>query len=163
MKIVECPLPDGSLIAPFGVAEGHYADCFEVAVSSPVSLASFIHAFYTQPLFQAERVVLRLAAGARSSDAGARALADGAADKFAVWTVKDRRADEILLAEASGRTMSWLAVAPDALRFGSVVVPVRDRRGRLTLGPVFPSLLGAHKLYSRALLAGATRRVRAEG
>jgi hypothetical protein len=45
------------------------------------------------------------------------------------------------------------------LRFGSVVVPVPGRGGKLTLGPVFHSLQGAHKIYSRALLAGAVRRL----
>ncbi|MEL6618920.1 MAG: hypothetical protein AAFP16_08595 [Pseudomonadota bacterium] len=159
MKIEECALPGGSLIAPFGAAEGHYADCFEVAVAAPVALPAFIHAFYTQPLFKAERLVLRVVAGARSSDAEARALADGETDRFAVWSVKDRRADELLMADASGRTMSWLGVGTSVLRFGSVIVPVPDRRGRLTLGPVFQSLMGAHKFYSRALLAGAARRV----
>ena len=63
------------------------------------------------------------------------------------------------MADRSGRTMSWLMVDADHLRFGSVVVPERSRSGKLTLGPVFHSLLSAHKVYSRALLAGAARRV----
>ncbi|MEL6465414.1 MAG: hypothetical protein AAFQ58_10640 [Pseudomonadota bacterium] len=158
MKIDQIPVPDGTLIAPYAHKAGHYTDCFETPVAAPVSLAAFIHAFYTQPLFKAERVVLRLAAGQSSTDADAQALADGDSQQFAVWTVAGRTETEVLLAERSGRTMSWLMVTPAALRFGSVVVPVRQRSGKLTLGPVFNSLVGPHKVYSRALLSGAARR-----
>ena len=157
MDIRQTDVPPGSLIAPFATAEGHYADCF-VAPGFGADLATFIAAFYTQSLMRAERVVLRVAAGAQSTDAEAVALAAGETDRFAVWKVKQRTETELLMADASGRTMSWLSVTGD-LAFGSVVVPVRDRRGRLTLGPVFHSLLGAHRLYSRALLAGAARGV----
>lgn len=157
MDIRQTDVPAGSLIAPYATSEGHYTDCFVVA-GSDGDLPAFIEAFYTQPLMRAERVVLRIAARAPSTDAEARALAHGRADRFAVWTVSQRTETEILLADASGRTLSWLSVAA-GLAFGSVVVPVPDRRGRLTLGPVFHSLRGAHKLYSRALLAGAARRL----
>ena len=158
MQIEETDVPTGSLIGQYAQAEGHHTDCF-VATGVQAELPAFIEAFYTQPLFQAERLVLRLAARARSTDAEAAALAQGMADRFAVWHVAGRTETELLMAEASGRTMSWLSVA-DGLAFGSVVVPVRDRRGRLTLGPVFHSLMGAHKYYSRALLAGAARRLK---
>lgn len=151
--------PENSLIAPYHGAEGHYVDCFACAAPDAATLPAFIVAFYTQPLFQAERLVLRLAARSPSTDAEAKALADGARDTFAVWRVAGRSDWDILLADASGRTLSWLGVGDGQLWFGSVVVPVRDRRGRLTLGPVFQTLLGVHKVYSRALLAGAVRRI----
>lgn len=159
MRIEETSVPDGTLIAPFVQKPAHHTDCFVAPMPGPVTLGAFIQAFYTQPLFQAERLVLRLAAGARSSDAQAAALAQGHAHRFAVWEVSSRTETEILLADRAGRTMSWLMASDDSLRFGSVVVPVRSRSGKLTLGPVFHSLLGAHKVYSRALLAGAARRV----
>ncbi len=159
MKIDEIPLPDGTLIAPFATKEAHYTDCFETPVAQPVSLRAFIRAFYTQPLFKAERLVLRIAAKQPSSDDDVMALAKGTADRFAVWDVANRTGTELLMADRSGRTMSWLMTTPDALRFGSVVVPQRTKSGKLTLGPVFHSLLTAHKVYSRALLAGAARRV----
>jgi len=159
MKIDEVPPPDHGLIAPFSRAEAHYVDCFRTPVAGSVPLSVYIRAFYTQPLFQAERLVLRLAAGARSTDAEAEALASGDAHSFAVWEVSARTDHDILLIDRSGRTMSWLMVAEDALYFGSVVVPQRGRNGKLTLGPVFHSLLGAHKVYARALLAGAARRI----
>ncbi|WP_052249630.1 hypothetical protein [Tateyamaria sp. ANG-S1] len=159
MKIDEIPVPPGSLIAPFAEKEAHYTDCFETPVSRPISLGAFIYAFYTQPLFKAERLVLRIAARQPSTDGEARALADGQTDGFAVWAVAGRSDSELLMADRSGRTMSWLMADAGHLRFGSVVVPARTRSGKLTLGPVFHSLLSAHKVYSRALLSGAVRRV----
>jgi len=158
MKIDEIPVPEGTLIATYADREAHYTDCFETQVAVPVSLGVFINAFYTQPLFQAERIVLRLFAGQASSDAEAKALANGAADRFAVWQVQGRTPAELLMADQAGRTMSWLMVTEDRLRFGSIVVPQRTKSGKLTLGPVFDSLIGAHKVYSRALLSGAVRR-----
>ena len=160
MNIRQTDVPEGSLIADYARREGHYTDCF--TAEGQAGLPDLITAFYTQPLFKAERLVLRLAARCPSTDAEAAQLAEGASDRFAVWTVAARTETELLMADASGRTMSWLSVA-GGLFFGSVVVPVRDRRGRLTLGPVFHTLLKVHVLYSRALLAGAVRRLRSRG
>jgi hypothetical protein len=159
MQIEETEVPPGSLIAPYAAREGHYTDCFETPLATSVALPGLITAFYTQPLFQAERLVLRLLARSPSTDAEVAALAQGTTDRFAVWRVEARNETEVLLAARDKRTKSWLQVTPDALRFGSVVVPVAGRRGKPTLGPVFHSLIGAHKVYSRALLAGAARRV----
>lgn len=159
MNVTECPIPPSSLLAAYEKAEGHYTDCYGCDARGGVTLAAFIRAFYTQPLFRGERLVLRLLAHAPSSDVDVAALAEGQAERFAVWQVIGRTDDELLMQDRSGRTMSWLQVADGQLRFGSVVVPVAGRGGKLTLGPVFHSLLGAHKLYSRALLAGAARRV----
>ncbi|WP_189369833.1 hypothetical protein [Tateyamaria omphalii] len=159
MKIDEIPVPQGTLIAPYADKEAHYTDCFETVVSGPVSLAAFIKAFYIQPLFKAERIVLRVLARQASTDAEVLALASGSIDRFAVWEVEERTAEELLMVDKSGRTMSWLMATEDRLRFGTIVVPQRNKLGKLTLGPVFHSLTGAHKVYSRALLSGAARRV----
>ena len=159
MNILDAPVPPGSLIADFAERAGHYTDCFEVEIADTVTLEGLIRAFYTQPLFRAERLVLRVLARSPSSDADVRALAAGTQAEFAVWTVMDRKETEILMQDRSGRTLSWLQADGQKLWFGSVVVPVKGRGGELTLGPVFHSLLGAHKLYSRALLAGAVRRL----
>lgn len=158
MKIDEIPVPQGTLIAPYAEKEAHYTDCFETPIASTVSLEAFVKAFYTQPLFKAERLILRLLARQNSTDAEAEALAKGTTDRFAVWQVEGRTPAELLMADQAGRTMSWLMVTEDCLRFGSIVVPQRTKSGKLTLGPVFHSLIGAHKVYSRALLSGAARR-----
>ncbi len=159
MNITETAVPPDSLIAPFAALEAHHSDCFECAHEGAVALPDFIRAFYTQPLFRAERVVLHIAARAPSSDADVEALAIGSATRFAVWEVAERMEHAVLLMQQGGRTYSWLESTPGVLRFGSVVVPVPGRGGKPDLGPVFHSLLGAHKLYSRALLAGAARRL----
>jgi hypothetical protein len=73
-----------------------------------------------------------------------------------------------LLTDMTGRTRSWLMVAPTGngdsggtqLYFGSAVVPVADlATGARRMGFVFGALLGFHKLYSRALLWSARRKL----
>ncbi|MEP3637922.1 MAG: hypothetical protein ABJN14_11745 [Paracoccaceae bacterium] len=158
----ECPVPENRLISPFKVAEAHHTDAFCFEFAGQVDLADFVAAFYTTWLFKLERVVLHVFAKAPTSDAQAQELAEGESDTFAVWCVEGREPTEILLGERSGRTKSWLAVEPmgetTRLWFGSIVVPV-ERKGKLTLGPVFDSLLGAHKVYSRLLLMAAAARL----
>ncbi|MCR8826408.1 hypothetical protein [Pseudosulfitobacter koreensis] len=160
-------MPVGSLIAEQAAQPGYFTDCYACVVPGQVSLADYVTAFYTTPLFRAERLVLRLAARAPSTDVQARAVAEGEAERFAVWQVAARRADEMLLAERSGRTKSWFSVAVQGadtkLFFGSVVVPVKGKSGKMVLGPVFDSLKTAHALYSRALLASAARGLAATG
>lgn len=160
MNIQEAAPPPGTFIADYAQREGYHADCFECQCNADIPLADYITAFYTQPLFRAERAVLRLVARAASSDADVADLAHGTGARLAVWDVQARTGDELLMVQTGGRTLSWLQSEPGILRFGSVVVPVVGRGGSLTLGPVFQSLMGAHKLYSRALLAGAARRLK---
>lgn len=149
--------PASSLLAPFAAREGVYTDAFCAQVPTEQYLRDFVSAFYSTRLFRAERALLGVLARAPSSDADAMALAAGMTDRFAVWTVEVRRPDELLLADASGRTRSWLhaALAPGGtqLWFGSVVLP--GPRGGL--GPVFRGLQGAHRLYARMLLRAAAR------
>lgn len=151
--------PTGSLIAPFLTLDGHYVDAFCVHVPARQYLRDFVSAFYTTRLFRMERTVLSVLARAPSSDADAMALAAGMADRFAVWTVEARREDEILLGDGSGRTKSWLHAAEEGqgtrLWFGSVVVPTVREGKPPTLGPVFHTLEGVHKMYARALLRAA--------
>tara|TARA_R110000764_G_scaffold133384_8_gene221447 strand:+ start:6037 stop:6537 length:501 start_codon:yes stop_codon:yes gene_type:complete len=163
--VVNQDIPPGRLIADYAERAGHFTDCFSCVVPGKVALADFVTAFYTTPLFRAERLVLRLAAHAPSTDAQARAVAEGASDQFAIWQVEARRGNELMMAERSGRTKSWFKVLPQGsgtqLLFGTVVVPVRSKSGDLVLGPVFDSLKGAHTFYARSLLAAAARRLRA--
>ena len=162
-QVEPIPAPDGSLLADHQQIEGVYVDCYTIRHDAVVTLGELIEAFYTSPLFKAERLVLRVMAKSPSTDADVKALATGAAQSFAAWRVEARRDAEILLADKAGRTKSWLSAQPHGngtdLYFGSVVLPVAGRGGKPTLGPVFHSLLGAHKIYSHALLAAAGRRV----
>lgn len=157
MQIDEVTPPEDALISPFVVAEAHYTDAFVTQAPEGATFAAYVEAFYTTLIFKAERCILSLA-GMKSSDAEAAALAAGTADRFAAWQVEARRDSELLMAQKDGPTKSWLALQDGKLWFGSVVVPV-ERRGRLTLGPVFHSLMPAHKIYSRVLLSSARVKV----
>ncbi len=166
-RVASCPLPDAALLQRYATSGG-YTDCYRAALPVRVSHAAFVEAFYCTPLFKLERLVLRLAARRPSSDEQARQLATGERDSFAAWSVEARAPQQLLLCDFLGRTRSWLMVAPvDArnekstwLYFGSAVVPaVNSRGGPPPLGAPFSALLGVHRLYSRALLAAACRRL----
>ena len=163
--ISPCELPADAFLSRYR-ASGAYADCYVTEVTATVSHAQFVEAFYTTAVFRLERLILSVFASRRSTDSEAGQLARGEAASFAAWTVEQRAADQLLLADFTGRTRSWLAVRPapgggTRLYFGSAVVPVRDRKtGRLGLGRTFDALLGFHKVYSRVLLSSAGRRVR---
>lgn len=162
IKVVAVPPPEQSLIAAYARVPGHYADAYRADAPRDTGLPDFITAFYTTPLFRAERTVLSLA-GLSSRDADVARLAAGTGEEFAAWRVEARRADEVLLVDVSGRTRSWLAVerteTAARLWFGSVVVPAGGGEGPERLGPAFTLLLGAHRVYSRGLLAAAARRL----
>lgn len=107
-------------------------------------------------MFRNERLILRLAEHA-STDADVAALAKGST-QFAVWTVQARTPNHILLCDAFGRTRSWLMARDEMVYFGSAAVP---REAGAPLGRMFTLLLGFHRLYSRALLRSAVRRLQA--
>ena len=156
--IAPSPLPPDTLLAHYR-STGAYTDCYATDIPSVVTHAEFVEAFYTTTVFAVERVLLKWFAGRPSTHADARALAVGASDAFAAWRVEARAADQLLLADLTGRTRSWLMVAPLAaggtrLYFGSAVVPAK---GGQSMGLVFHLLLGFHKLYSRILLSAAKR------
>ena len=161
--IEPCEIPPGSLLEKYRV-DGTFADCYVTTLPGRVTLAEFVEAFYTTPLFKLERFVLAVV-GARSTDEQARQLARGQRDAFAAWTVEARAKDELLLCDVLGRTRSWLKAVPadgartaTKLYFGSAVVPKRDKEsGKPELGAGFNALLGFHKQYSVALLRAAGR------
>jgi hypothetical protein len=154
------PLPDAALLGPYARIEGGFTDCYVTQAAGPVSLADFVAAFYSTPLFRMERRVLELAVRSPSTDAGAVALGAGVTDHFAVWSVEARSDSQLLMCPVGSRTRSWFMVQADGghsrLYFGSAVVPVA-RKGGLGFG--FRALLGLHMLYSKALLASARRRL----
>ncbi len=159
-RVASRQVPEESLLADCR-RDGAYADCFVAEIDRAVTLTQFVEAFYTSRVFRLERLILKWWLSRPSTDDDARALAAGAADTFAAWRVESRRADEILLADFTGRTRSWLKTLPVAgphtcLYFGSAVIPMRDAAtGQPTLGRTYGLLLGFHKLYSRVLLAAA--------
>lgn len=163
--VASCQVPEGSLLADCR-RDGAYADCYVAGIDRTVTLTQFVEAFYTSRVFRLERLILKWWLSRPSTDDDARALAAGAADTFAAWRVESRRADEILLADFTGRTRSWLKAMPvvgphTCLYFGSAVIPMRDAAtGQPTLGRTYGLLLGFHKRYSRVLLAAAREALR---
>lgn len=164
-----CEIPLNSFLRSFQDGIG-FADCYVIDVPEQVSQAAYVEAFYTSPLFKLERTLLTYLASRPANDADARQLAAGQVNRFSAWQVVGQSPSELLLADFTGRTRSWLMAVPiDALvqgsgtrlYFGSAVVPrARDGSGSGDLGWPFRALLGFHKLYSRLLLRAASRQVR---
>ena len=170
-----CPgdLPAEALLQSSRAA-GAYTDCYVCEVEGAVSLSAFVEAFYTTRLFKLERFILRWLARRPATDADARRLAEGGASTFSAWRVEGRAANQLLLADFTGRTKSWLMVAPvmassaterTRLYFGSAVVPLarRSAEGKPAMGFGFHALLGFHRLYSRLLLGAARSRLKQLG
>lgn len=163
--IEPCPLPDTALLARYQ-RDGSYTDCYSTVVAQPVPHGEYVQAFYSTALFNVERWILSWLVKRPSDDAQLRELAGGQGEAFAAWTVEARSPDQLLLCDFMGRTRSWLMVQPEPgqtatrLYFGSAVVPRVDRRtGQARMGWGFHALLGFHRLYSRALLRAAQRRL----
>lgn len=168
-SIQPCEVPQASLLRRYKDGDG-FADCYVTEVPGAVSQAAFIEAFYTSALFKVERTLLSYLASRPASNADATQLAAGRAAKFSAWRVEGQTASELLLADVTGRTRSWLMATPvdrpagaagTLLYFGSAVVPPSRAGGRKPgMGWLFHALLGLHRLYSRLLLRAASRRVR---
>ena len=163
---IACPVPAPSLLVRY-VREGAFVDCYVADLALAVSHAEYVETFYTSRVFAPERLILKWLVSRPSTDVQARQLGEGAIDAFAAWQVEGRSSNELLLADFSGRTRSWLMTEPLAgaqgtrLYFGSAVVPIRDRKtGRTRMGAGFHALLWFHRLYSKALLASARSRLR---
>ena len=163
-----CEVPLGTLLRRYKDGTG-FADCYVVEVPGTVTQEAFIEAFYTSPLFKVERAILKYAASRPATDSDAKELAAGRAVKFSAWSVESQSTSELLLADFTGRTRSWLravaATGPNpslrtSLYFGSAVVP-RERHGASDpgMGWLFHALMGFHRLYSRMLLSAASKRV----
>lgn len=146
-------------------ATGAFTDCYYMDVPIDVSLADFISAFYTTPLFKLERAILAMVFRKPATDEHAMQLADGQLTSFSIWTVEARQAQQILMREFTGSTRSWLMVEPTKhqgtrLYFGSVVVPrKKDSHGQPVFGVLFHLLGGFHRMYSRGLLSFAARKL----
>jgi hypothetical protein len=143
---------------------GHYADCFSVIIDRPIDIGAFVTAFYTSPIFRVERWVLRCVVAAPSTDADARAVAEGTGSSFAVWRVGARTGTELLMCDRYERTRSWFRVVPAAgnstlLQFGSAVAATRPNERSGGFGASFNLLSRFHVLYSQILLHAAKARV----
>ena len=164
--VLACEVPLNSFLRQYKDGPG-YADCYVTHVPGVTTQQAFIEAFYTSPLFKIERTLLQYLASKPATDADAKALAGGGATRFSAWRVEAQSTTELLLADFTGRTRSWLMAVPGPvgndlpgtlLYFGSAVVPLAGH-GAQSMGWVFHALLGFHRLYSRLLLRAAGHRI----
>ena len=157
-------LPQGALLQDYRDRRA-YTDCFYIDLPVTVTLADYIDAFYTTRLFRLERWVLAALVAKPSTDAEAKALAQGERTRFAAWTTEAREASQIVMRDYQSKTRSWLMCVPltdgTRLYFGSAVVADGIRLdGTSDLGAGFNQLIGVHRLYSVALLNAAATRLR---
>lgn len=161
-SITQTDLPDTALLRRFA-EQGEYTDCFATPIPIEASLPVFVEAFYTTWLFKTERAVLKWLLSLPSTDDEARQVAKGTRDTFAAWNVEDRSENQLLLIDVHKRTGSWFMVetreAGARLLFGSVVFRTEQTRAGRNMRWTYRSLLGLHRLYSRALLSAARSRV----
>lgn len=166
MNAEPCPLPADSLLLSYQ-AKGDFADCFTTDIEGAVTLAQFVGAFYTTPLFKLERLILKWLAKKPSTDDAATLLAQGETESFAAWTVEARKNNQLLMCDFQGRTRSWFMLQANeqsnqtTLYFGSAVVAgVDPHTGQKKMSGAFNALLGFHTLYSKLLLNAAQRRLK---
>jgi len=169
-SVTQGAVPDGALLRTYrgGLYPERWresGDCFTISVDRVVSLAEFIFAFYTSPVFRIERVILGLLVGAPSTDIDARHLAEGTTASFAIWRVGERTAVQLLMCDRYERTRSWFGVVAlsdgkTLLQFGSAVAS-RSNSGAVprARGSLFGLLLKFHVVYSQVLLHAAKRGV----
>jgi len=163
MNAKPCPLPADSLLLSYQ-ANGDFVDCYKTQIAGTVTLAQFISAFYTTPLFKLERFILQSMINKPSTDDQVRQLANSEVTAFAAWTVEVRNDEQLLMCDFQKKTRSWFMlkrndVADNTdLYFGSAVVArVDPRSGKSSMGSGFKALLGFHTLYSKLLLNAARK------
>ncbi len=162
-SIEKCTVPPQALLSKY-LLDGTYTDSYRTEVQGHIPFPAFVFAFYTTALFKTEAFILAHSVKRPSNDDQARELADGVRNEFAAWKVEGRTENELLMCDISGRTRSWFMTTYDhertQLYFGSAVVPATDPgTGKTSLGFVFQSLLGFHKIYSYLLLYFASRNI----
>ncbi|EGF91750.1 hypothetical protein ABI_01800 [Asticcacaulis biprosthecium C19] len=157
--IIAQPLPEKSFLSAYRERKA-YTDAYSLELPFEVTLAEYIEAFYTTWLFKLERVVLATLVARPSSERQAAELALGDGRRFAAWTVEARETDQILMCDFLCKTRSWLMCDGKRLWFGSAIVPKAvHSNGEAYLGIGFHLLIPLHRLYSKALLRAAARKL----
>lgn len=161
-SITRTELPEEAFLRRFA-DQGEYTDCFATSIAIQSSLPAFVEAFYTTKLFKAERLILKCLLSLPSTDEEARQVARGDRDAFAAWNVEESNEKQLLLIDVHERTGSWFMVeqrqSGSRLFFGSVVFRIKETPSGRDMQWTYRSLLGFHRLYSRALLSAARSRL----
>ncbi len=158
----EAPLPEGGLLEEF-VDRGEYTDCFVAKVSADVTFSEYVESFYTTRLFKLERHILKWLVSRPSTDEEAGQLARNEISHFAAWDEYRRCDNQLVMMDLRQQTCSWFMLAPQdsgsLLFFGSAVMRTRETTQGRTMKWTYRCLLGFHRLYSRALLQAAAKRI----
>jgi hypothetical protein len=166
LSIEKCVIVPNSVLAIY--TSNGYVDSYRTELPGYISLEDFVFHFYTTALFKLERFILTWSVLKPSKDIQAKELSQGKTDKFAAWTVEDRRENELLMCDMLGRTRSWLMVNHSGtkeqprtqLYFGTAVVPAAKlTTGSSSIGLFFIALLPFHKIYSVLLLYFARQKL----
>jgi len=162
LSIEKCAVLPDSLVAPY--SENGYADSYSAEISGRISLEDFVFGFYTTTLFKLERFILTWTVQKPSNDKQAKELTEGKTNKFAAWTVENRRENELLMCDMLGRTRSWFMVNQTGtnenpktqLYFGTGISPtIKGKAEKSSFGVFFKALLPFHQMYSVLLLYSA--------
>lgn len=168
MKVIECESAPADSLTEKDRKQGALTDCFCIDLPRSATLEKYIFAFYTTGLFKAERAILSAVVRKPSTDEEALLLSQDKANSFSAWTVEHRSANQVLLRDFRGDTKSWLMVQPittdsktfSRLYFGTVVVPKKvSKDGQKSVSYAFYLFGGLHRLYSRALLRAAYKKL----
>ena len=148
-----------------GIREPASVDCFTYSISRVVSLEAFVAAFYTNPFFRIELIILGLF-GYPSKPQDVPALFAGQRQDYAAWTLEYRDDRQIVMADKLGATKHFLMVnvideTNTQLHFGSAVMPRINKDGSERPPSFYFKLLeGFHVFYSKALLTAAVVRLK---
>ncbi|OQR82540.1 hypothetical protein ACHHYP_15881 [Achlya hypogyna] len=149
IKAAPLSVVKSTLFAPF--ESNAHMDVYQATMDAPVDLPKFASCFFRSPVFQAERLVLRLCGYGAMSDADIDALAFTPNDDVVVFHVVESTPDEIVMAwklspETHGN--SWLHLGDDGrtVYFGSTFNPTRATH---------KAILPFHLLYAQIVLAAA--------
>ena len=160
--VTETPLPDGALLQEF-VDRGEYTDCFVARAGGEVTFPMYVETFYTTRLFKLERLILKWLISRPSSDDEARQLSRNEIHAFAAWNEHNRSETQLVMMDFRQQTCSWFMLEPDEsgsrLYFGSAVMRDEDESSGRKMKWTYRALLGFHRLYSRALLQAAAKRL----
>jgi hypothetical protein len=169
LSVVQDLVPDDALLRTYQGGRrpecwAKSGDCFAITVDRSVTLAEFVFAFYTSPVFRIERQILRIFAGAPSLDSDALQLAEGTVSSFAIWRLGERTETQLLMCDRYERTRFWFRVVRlDAgktlLQFGSAVASGDEMAQSKLRGSFLQLLLRLHVIYSHILLHAAKRGV----
>ncbi len=160
--VTKAQLPDGALLQEF-VDRGEYTDCFAIMVGNNVTFPEYVESFYTTSLFKAERLVLKWLISRPSTDEEARQVSRNETHAFAAWKEHGRSDNQLVMMDFRQQTCSWFMLVPqekgNRLYFGSAVMRNQQTSRGRKMKWTYRSLLGLHRLYSRALLHVAARRL----